>query len=771
MAMADGSKAGSLASVTGSKNVLYAEDITFDKGSWWSRRTSLEKKMAALILVCLLTAVIFLVVVIVLASERNNAAPKIENGMTMPSPAPKPAVCLTPDCVATSGRLLGRMNLNADPCDNFYEFACGSWMEKNIIAEDKSANDIFRNLGDSLLIKLQRLLEAPPVEGESTSVKEAKKMYESCMDLDTIDKRGKKPLIDSLPEFGGWPVLSPAWNESAFNLEETLVKLSNYNNVPIIYLAVVTDPANTTVRKLYYDQPSLGLPGREYYLKERNSSTLKAYEDYIIRTAVALGANQVDASDQIRDLVDFEIEIANITVPLFDRLDQSKQYNPMSIAEMAQNYSQFDWLKHVRDIMAEEGVDINITAEEVVINWSPPYFEKLFPILEKTPKRVLANYAIWMLIKQRVKLLDSSFRDSITTFNQALSGTSAQPPRWKVCSTYVNSAMSLSVGRLYVDAHFKEAAKSDMLNIISYLRSSFNALLEEAVWLDDTTRTVAREKAEVMDEKIGYPEALKNNSYIDDQYKHHIFNTSLYFENVQIELQQASRKHLRSLRLKVDRSEWLVQPAVINAFYNPTWNEIVFPAGILQEPFYSESQPGSINFGGVGSVIGHEITHGFDNYGRQRDKDGNLRQWWDQIVIDRFQNATKCFVNQTSSYVSPEAGLNVNGLLTMGEDIADSGGVKQSYKAYRKWVADRGAEEAPLPGMTLNHNQLFFLAWSQVWCTKIRKERAERNIYSDYHSPNRLRAVSPLQNLPEFAEVYNCKPGSFMNPRTKCTVW
>ncbi|XP_046572909.1 membrane metallo-endopeptidase-like 1 [Haliotis rubra] len=421
--------------------------------------------------------------------------------------------------------------------------------------------------------------------------------------------------------------------------------------------------------------------------------------------------------------------------------------------------------------MSEEGVNINITAEEIVVNWSPPYFERLFPLLENTPKRVLANYAIWMLVKQGVKLLDSSFRDSINVFNKVLRGTSVEPPRWKVCTSYVNSVMMLAVGRLYVDAHFKESAKSNMLNIISYLRSSFNSLMEEAAWLDDPTRAVAREKAEVMSEKIGYPQALKDNSYLDDQYRHYVFNASLYFENVQLELQQASRRNLRKLRQEVDRSQWPVQPAIVNAFYNPSWNEILFPAGILQPPFYSENQPSSINFGGVGSVIGHEITHGFDNYGRQRDKDGNLRQWWDQDVINRFQNATKCFVNQTSSFVSPEAGLNVNGVLTMGEDIADSGGVKQSFKAYRKWVAERGAEEAPLPGMSLNHNQLFFLSWAQVWCAKIRKQRAVRNIYIDYHSPNRLRAVSPLQNLPEFAEAFNCKPGSFMNPTTKCSVW
>ncbi|XP_067659555.1 neprilysin-like [Haliotis asinina] len=770
----DGSKAGSLQSVTGSKHVLYPESITFDKGSWWNRRSGMEKKMVALIVLCFLVAVALLVVVVVLAVERNNAAPN-EHAHVMPNTSPKPgkltSVCLTPGCVATAARLNDMMNMNADPCDNFYEFACGSWMEKNIIAEDKSTNDIFTILDDSLLIKLQNLLEAPSAEGEPTSVKEAKNMYKSCMDLDAIEERKMKPLVDALPQFGGWPVLSSSWNESAFNLEDTLVKLSSYNFVPIIYMSVSTDAANTTVRKLLFDQPHLGLSGRQYYLGARNSSTLKAYEDYIIRTAVALGADPVDARDQIRDLVDFEIEIANITVPLADRMDQSKQYNPMSLAEMAQNYSQFDWLKYTRDIMSAEGVGINISAEEIVINWSPPYFERLFLLLENTPKRVLANYAIWMFVRQATKLLDSSFRDSINVFNKALYGTSVEPPRWKVCSTYVNSVMMLAVGRLYVDVHFKESAKSKMLNMISYLRSSFNNLMEEATWLDDATRAVAREKAEVMTEKIGYPQALKNNSYLDDQYRHYVFNSSLYFENVQLELQQASRRNLRKLRQEVDRSQWLVQPAVINAFYNPSWNEIVFPAGILQPPFYSESQPSSINFGGVGSVIGHEITHGFDNYGRQRDKDGNLRQWWDQEVINRFQNATKCFVNQTSSFVSPEAGLNVNGLLTIGEDIADSGGVKQSFNAYRKWVAERGAEEPLLPGVSLNHNQLFFLSWAQVWCTKIRRQRAIRLIYIDYHSPNRLRAVSPLQNLPEFAEAFNCKLGSNMNPTKKCRVW
>jgi len=306
--------------------------------------------------------------------------------------------------------------------------------------------------------------------------------------------------------------------------------------------------------------------------------------------------------------------------------------------------------------------------------------------------------------------------------------------------------------------------------MIHTLRDAFIEILDELEWMDEDTRAVAREKALAMNERIGYPELLTKPQVLTQEYELLDVNQADFLQNILNVKRYEAQYNLRKLRQPVAKDKWSTEPAVVNAFYNPNKNDIVFPAGILQPLFYSSQFPKSLNYGGIGVVIGHEITHGFDDKGRQFDKDGNLKQWWNNATVQAFRQRTQCIIDQYSAYKLEDVGLNINGRMTQGENIADNGGLKQAYRAYRKWVL-RHAEEPQLPGLNLSHDQLFFLNYAQIWCGTMRPEDALTKIRSSVHSPGPIRVLGPLSNSQEFANAYQCAAGSPMNPHRKCSVW
>ncbi|KAL3227885.1 hypothetical protein MRX96_003836 [Rhipicephalus microplus] len=288
--------------------------------------------------------------------------------------------------------------------------------------------------------------------------------------------------------------------------------------------------------------------------------------------------------------------------------------------------------------------------------------------------------------------------------------------------------------------------------------------------MDTETRKVAEEKANAMNERIGYPELLTNPYELSKEYDSLVVHEDLYLDNVFNILQFEATRNQLKLRQPVNKEKWTTEPAVVNAFYNPNKNDIVFPAGILQPLFYSHHFPKSLNYGGIGVVIGHEITHGFDDKGRQFDKDGNLKPWWNNKTVQTFRERAQCMVDQYSSYVLEDVNLNINGKMTQGENIADNGGLKQAYRAYKKWVKQHG-EEPLLPGINLTHDQLFFLNYAQIWCGSMRPEEALNKIRTSVHCPGPIRVLGPLSNSYDFSRAYNCANMSRMNPAKKCSVW
>lgn len=331
------------------------------------------------------------------------------------------------------------------------------------------------------------------------------------------------------------------------------------------------------------------------------------------------------------------------------------------------------------------------------------------------------------------------------------------------------------VGRLFVQSSFNNASRAEAIDMIQHVRTAFKDRVDALDWMDAHMKAVAKEKADSIVELVGYPDFILDDRQLDSVYADMPMNSTSYFDNVLTVLQRDARDALGNLRItklaNTSRLEWSSSPVTVNAFYSLQKNQISFPAGILQPPYYSIEQPRSMNYGGIGFMMGHEITHGFDDRGREYNKDGNLQDWWTVEAADIFKGKAQCLIQQYGTFVSPEAGLNVDGVLTQGENIADNGAVKQAFRAYRQWVAEVGSEEPLLPGLNYTHDQLFFINLAQIRCGLQRPESAQDDLQTGVHSPNRFRVIGSLMNFDEFSRVFSCPLNSYMNPAKKCSIW
>lgn len=408
-----------------------------------------------------------------------------------------------------------------------------------------------------------------------------------------------------------------------------------------------------------------------------------------------------------------------------------------------------------------------------MVVYSSPYLEKMNDVLARHSVRTMQNYLTWQLIIDRVNSLSRRFKDARARYRKTLYGTTVEDAWWRECVRYVQSSMENAVGALYVRETFAGESKRMVSNLITKIQQAYVETLEELSWMDTPSKEKAREKAMAIKEHIGYPDHIlqHSNQKLDQEYAHLNFSEEHYFENILENLKSEAHKSLKKLREPVDPDLWIIGAAVVNAFYSPNRNQIVFPAGILQPPFFSKHQHQALNFGGIGMVIGHEITHGFDDNGRNFDKDGNMLNWWSNYSAEHFKEQSQCMVQQYGNFNWKLAGgQNVSGISTLGENIADNGGVRQAYKAYLKWVEMEG-EEPRLPGLDMDHKQLFFLNFAQVWCGAYRPEYASQSIKTDSHSPLEYRVLGSLQNFEAFSEAFQCQKGSPMNPELKCRVW
>uniref|UniRef100_H3ABL0 Neprilysin n=1 Tax=Latimeria chalumnae TaxID=7897 RepID=H3ABL0_LATCH len=623
-------------------------------------------------------------------------------------------------------------------------------------------------------------------DADIDAVKKAKTLYRSCVNETNIEDRGGKPLTTMLKDIFEWPVAVEDWETKlghSWKAETSIAKLNaKYGKQVLINFFVGTDDKNSNVHIIHIDQPGLGLPSRDYY--ECQGAYKEACDAYVqfmvdvaklIRQENNLTVNETDIKMEIQRVMDLEKEIANATTKPEDRSDPMLIYNKMPLSVVQNNFSfnidnqHFSWLNFTNEILST--VNIAVEQEEKVVVYAPEYFIKLKPILANYTARDIQNYLAWQRIMGLVNSLSQAYKDTRKAFRKALYGTTSETAVWRQCANYVNSNLENAVGRIYVEEAFAGESKHMVEDMIADIREVFIQNLKELGWMDVETKQKAEEKAKAIRERIGYSDEIKDDTKLNEEYKQLTYTEGQYFENILQNLGLGQKKRLAKLREKVNKEEWISGAAVVNAFYSPSRNQIVFPAGILQPPFFGAGQSNSLNYGGIGMVIGHEITHGFDDNGRNFDKNGDLTDWWTPQSAKNFKDLSQCIVYQYGNFSWDLAGgQHLSGVTTLGENIADNGGIRQAYKAYENYVKRNGNEHL-FPGLDLNHKQLFFLNFAQVWCGTYRPEYAVNSIKTDVHSPGKFRVLGSLQNFPEFSNAFSCQKKDYMNPEKKCRVW
>ncbi|XP_030246015.1 neprilysin-3 isoform X2 [Drosophila navojoa] len=746
------------------------------RATWnWRSRNRTEKWL--LITTFVMTIVILTLLTMILSNSSDNT-----NHVVHVQPHKKDCLtadelpCLNEHCIFASSEILKSIDASIDPCDDFYGYACNQWIKNNPIPEGKSTWGTFGKLEQMNQLIIRNVLEKPAKTFKSEAERKAKVYYESCLDVDEhMEKLGAKPMIDLLKQIGGWNVTQTGFNVTNWKLGNTLKILHNKYNFNCLFgWAIGEDDKNSTRHVIQIDQGGLTLPTADYYNNKTDihRKVLSEYIEYMTKVCVLLGANETTARIQMEAVINFEKKLANITIPMEDRRNEEAMYHPMKLKDLIKLAPFLNWTDHFDNAM--QMVNRRVTDEEIVVVYAPDFLKNLSNIIlnmQKTEagKITLNNYLIWQAVRTLTSCLSKPFRDAYKGVRKALMGSDGGEEVWRYCVSDTNNVIGFAVGAIFVRQAFHGVSKPAAEQMIGEIREAFKMNLQNLSWVDKQTRERAIEKANEISDMIGFPDYILNSDELDKKYEELNITANAYFENnIQVAIYNL-KSNLKRLDQPVNKTNWGMTPQTVNAYYTPTKNQIVFPAGILQKPFFDINNPKSLNFGAMGVVMGHELTHAFDDQGREYDKFGNINRWWDAKSIERFNEKAECIANQYSGYKLN--GRNLNGKQTLGENIADNGGLKAAYHAYMKTKLDKNADILKLPGLNLTHPQLFFVSFAQVWCSSTTDETNLLQMEKDPHSPSQFRVIGTLSNMKEFADVFNCKADTRMNPTKKCEVW
>lgn len=668
----------------------------------------------------------------------------------------------TPDAsadAAADGRLtqkqvahdvLSAMDRDVDPCQDFYQYACGGWLESEELPSDQTrwarSFSVIQERNREIVRELLETAAADP--GKDGEQQRIGYYYASCMDEAAIDKRGHEPLTPMLKKIAGVNDLK--------SLMGVTGELHRHSVGAIFAGASFPDFKNPELNIAFFFQGGLGMPDRDYYVSDdaTKKELLVAYEAHIGHMLTLLGTPSQEAAAEAARIVAFETELAKNSRPREAMRIIEKLYNKLDRSGLEKLTPKLPWDAYFQAIGYPEVVDISVA--------TPEFFEALEGIVQRTDMADIRSYLRWHLVNSTANWLSKDFVEAQFEFyGKTFQGQQEMQPRWKRCVASTENALGEAIGQLYVAETFTGNSKDVALEMIGDIENAFEASLPGLAWMDDATRQRAVEKAKAVSNKIGYPDEWRDYSSMQ-------LKKGDFFHNAMVAQAFEFDRNARKIGHEVDPNEWGMTPQMVNAYYNPLLNEIAFPAGILQPPFFHRDFPAAMNYGAVGAVMGHELSHGFDDQGRKFAPDGQLRQWWEEAASERFEKQAACVEDLYSTY-EIEAGVAVNGKLTLGENIADLGGVKQSYRAYKSWETRHEAPESMVPGLT--NDQLFFVAFGQVWCSLTTPEQARLRVTTDSHSPPKFRVIGPLSNNDEFAEAFQCAENTPMNPKNKCEVW
>jgi len=654
-----------------------------------------------------------------------------------------------------SERLVGpdesAMDRSVDPCDDFYGFACGGWMRATAIPEDeakwvRSFSVIHEGNEKSLRAILER--DARGDTRDDPYGRQLGDLWTSCMDEDAIEARGAKDLKSELARI-----------EAVADAKSLVVELARLHSMGVgagFSFDSEIDAKDSRRMIAGLSQGGLGLPERDYYLRidSRSKDLRVEYERHVARTLELSGETPRESATHARWIISLETELAKASMSNVDLRDPRKVYHRIDLVGLRALAPQIAWDAY----LAELGFPA-ITA----INVGQPEFIKQVAALAKTvPWRSWHEYLRWHFVRSLSPYLSRAFVEQWFQFRQTLTGAKTLQPRWKRCVQVADQLMGEALARPFVIEHLGSDGKRAAEDMVHGIESSMKRDLETVAWMDDATRTKAEEKLAAITNKIGYPSKWRSYDGLE-------VDRESFLGNVEHAFAFEVKRSLAKAGGPVDPGEWEMTPPTVNAYYEPTRNEMVFPAGILQVPFYGRSQSPAMNFGSIGMVIGHELTHGFDDAGRRFDADGNLRDWWTSSVGVEFDRRTSCVEKQYDEYVAT-GDSHINGKLTLGENIADLGGLKLALATFLR--DDPQHATATFVG-GFSRQQEFFMSFAQSWCANYRPEALRLLVATNPHSPPRFRVIGPLSNLPEFAAAFDCKAGlAMVRPaENRCEVW
>jgi putative endopeptidase len=647
------------------------------------------------------------------------------------------------------------MDTSVKPQDDFYLYANGGWLKHNPVPPEYSRWGSFSELEEKNNEALHKIAEkAANTRADPTTAPEVQKVgdyYASGMDEKTIESVRTKPVEDELKRIDAIKDRS--------DLLKAIAHLHTIGVDVFFQFGSAQDAKDSTREIAQAVQGGLGLPDRDYYIKTDGDSKKKraAYIEHVTKMLMLLGETPGKAAEDAKKIMTFETALAKASRTRVELRDPQKNYNKMSAANLQKLSPDWNWSEYFKAINLADPGDINVG--------QPDFFKGANAALTKTSIDDWKTYLRWHLIDDAAAELSNDFVNEDFNFNQrVLRGTKEIKPRWRRVVASTDGALGEALGKLYVAEYFPPEAKSRALEMITNLKAALADRIKTLDWMDEPTKQEALKKLAAMNVKIGYPDKWRDYSLLK-------IDRGPYISNAMRAANFEANRELKKIGKPVDRTEWGMTPPTVNAYYNSHMNEIVFPAGILQPPFFHPKADDAVNYGGMGAVIGHEMTHGFDDQGRQFDAAGNLRDWWSPESAAKFKERSQAVVQQYSEY-EPVPGTHINGELTLGENIADIGGVKLAYAALQK-ALDKNpqARAQKIDGFT--PEQRFFLGWAQVWHANQREDDLRLRLNTDPHSPTHYRCNGPISNMPEFAKAFNLPDNCpMMRPADKrVNIW